>query len=136
MKKATSTIIASLGLLIMFSSCSRETKDEKFRRDFRQFTERECPKEMDPYTRQDSVAYDIPSRTLTFYYTVKGDLDNDTIYTNELTDPFREMLLKDLKSSIQLKQYKDEGITFRHNYRSSSTGETLLEIAFTSEDYQ
>lgn len=128
--------IACIGAMIVCGSCKRETKNEKFKRDFELFTQKECPKFMDACTRMDSVCYDIKSRTLTEYYTVSDKLDVDSIYTDEqLISTFNETLLKGLKSSIQLKQYKDEGITFRYTYRSLSTGKTRLELTFTPEDY-
>lgn len=129
--------IACLGILVAFSACKRETKDEKFKRDFELFTQKDCPKLMDPCTRMDSVCYDIGSRTMTEYYTVMSDLDVDSIYANEkVMESFRETMLKGLKSSIQLKKYKDEGISFRYLYRSLSTGEVRLELIYTPEDYQ
>jgi len=129
--------IACLGILASFSACKRESKDEKFKRDFELFTQKDCPKLMDPCTRMDSVCYDIGSRTMTEYYTVMGELDDDSIYADEkVMGTYRETLQNGLKSSIQLKPYKDEGISFRYVYRSLSTGETRLELIYTPEDYQ
>ena len=121
--------------LFVCGACKRETKDEKFRRDFQQFTQKECPKFVDPCTRLDSACYDIGSRTISYHYTVQDDLDNDSIYTEELVDKFRENILKGLKNSIPMKPYKDESITFRYDYRSITTDKMLLEMTFTKEDY-
>ena len=120
---------------VMLGGCSRETKDEKFKRDFQLFTQKECPKFVDESIRMDSICYDIQDRTLTEYYTVTDRLDNDSIYTETLVEAYQEMLLKGLKNSIQWKVYKDEGITFRYDYRSATTGKVLLELTFTKEDY-
>lgn len=123
--------------LLVCGACKRETKHEKFHQDFLQFTQKECPKQIDPYTRLDSVVYNIEMRTLTEYYTVSDKLDDDSIYANgQIMSNFRETMLKGLKGSIQLKQYKDEGITFRYEYRSITTGEVKLELSFTKEDYE
>ena len=124
-------------MLLAFCACKRETKDEQFKSVFEQFTQTECPKFMDESTRMDSICYDIETRTLTEYYTVMNSLDNDSVYANEqLINSFRETMLKGLKGSIQLKRYKDEGITFRYHYRSDSTGKTRLELIYTKEDYE
>lgn len=123
------------GILLLCGACKRETKDEKFQREFQQYTQKECPKLVDPYTRLDSACYDIQSRTLSYHYTVQELLDNDTIYTEELASSFHEDILKGLKNSIQMKVYKDEGITFHYDYRSITTGKMLLELTFTKEDY-
>ena len=127
--------IVCLGAIIVFGSCRRETKDEKFKRDFEQFTEKECPKFIDPYTRLDSAIYDIESRTLSYYYSVCKELDNDILYTVEVISDFHDNVLKELKSSIQLKGYKDEGVTFHYDYRSATTGKMMLDLTFTKEDY-
>jgi hypothetical protein len=120
---------------LLFGGCKRETKDERFRREFEQFTQKECPKDVSPYTRMDSIAYDIDRRTLTEYYTVSGELDIDTLYTEEVVEEFSKNLLKELKGSLPLKPYKDEGINFAYLYRSITTDKVILEITFTPEDY-
>ena len=120
---------------LLLASCQRETKDEKIRRDFRNLTEKECPKDVDPYTSMDSVVYDIPTRTLSYYYSVREMLDDESLYTEEVVNLHREKVQKDLKSSIQMKSYKDQGITFRYEYRSVTSGKVLLDLSFTKEDY-
>ena len=126
--------ILCFGILLL-GSCKRETKDERFRREYEQFTLKECPKDMNPYTRMDSICYDIKSRTLTEYYTVSDFLDDDSLYTEEVIEDYRTNLLKELKGSIQMKPYKDESINFSYLYRSITSGKVLLEVTFTPEDY-
>ena len=124
------------GILFVCNACQRETKDEKFKRDFQLFTQKECPKFVDPCTRLDSACYDIASRTLSYHYTVQDILDDEAIYTEELNSAHYDDILKGLKNSIQMKPYKDEGINFRYDYRSITTGKMLLELDFTPEDYK
>jgi len=90
---------------------------------------------MDEYTTMDSCTFSIPKRTFYYDYTVKGGLDVDTLYSQELYDIFRDQLLKDIKSSIQLKSYKDAGITFCYRYRSQRSGKLLMQQKFTKKDY-
>lgn len=132
-KKLTASV--ALCALIICGACKQETKDEKFKKDFEQFTLKECPKEIDLFIQLDSANYDIKSRTLNYHYTLEEELDHDTIYDEKTKDLFHENILKSLKTSIQLKPYKDEGITFRYIYRSNTTGQTLLELTFTAEQY-
>ena len=125
------------GTLLALCACKRETKDERFRREFQQFTQKECPKLIDENTRMDSICYDIDIRTLSEYYTVMNELDVDAIYADgQLMSTFRESMLKGLKGSLPMTAYKDESITFRYVYRSASTGKTRLELTFTPEDYE
>ena len=127
--------ILSLCILLVCGACKRETRDEKFQRDFQEFTLKECPKFVDPCTRLDSAHYDTESRTLSYFYTVQDLLDDDSLYTEDLIETFHDDILKGLKGSLQLKPYKDESITFRYAYRSISTGKVLLDLTFTPEDY-
>lgn len=126
---------ACIGAIFVFGSCKRETKDEKFKHDFEQFTQKECPKFVDPCTRLDSACYDIENRTLSYHYTVQDMLDDEEIYTEETNNAFHDDILKGLKNSIQMKPYKDEGITFRYDYRSITTGKMLLVLTYSPEDY-
>lgn len=129
------TAIVALCTLIVCGACKQETKDEQFKKEFEQFTQKECPKYVDLCILLDSTIYDIKSRTLNYHYTLEDELDHDTIYDEKAKNLFHENILKSLKTSIQHKPYKDEGITFRYIYRSNSTGKTLLELTFTAEQY-
>ena len=132
-RKALAVAIA--GLLLACGACRRETRDEKIRRDFMEFTQKECPKFVDPYTCLDSAGYDIGNKTLSYHYTVKDTLDNESLYTDDLISIFHDNVQKEQKGSLPMKPYKDEGITFRYLYRSATTGKMLLELTFTPEDY-
>lgn len=128
--------IAFCGILFAFFACKRETKDESWKRIFEQYTEKECPKFVDPCTRLDSASYDIETRTLSYFYTVQDELDNESIYSNEdMTSSFHDTILKGLRGSLQMKPYKDEGITFCYDYYSISSGKKLFNLTFTPEDY-
>lgn len=126
--------IMCLGAFLL-GGCKRETKDERFKREYEQFTRKECPKEVASCIRMDSICYDIESRTLTEYYTFTGNLDTDSFYTEKVVDEYRKGLLKELKGSLQMKPQKDEGINFSYKYHSDTTGKLLFEMAFTPEDY-
>ena len=120
---------ACLGAMIFMTACQRETIDEKFKRECKQFTEKECPKEIVSGVRLDSLCYDIESRTRSEHYTIEGSPDEDAVST------LHDIILNELKSSLQLKPYKDEGVTFRYDYRSITTGKMLLVLTYSPEDY-
>lgn len=127
--------IFCLGAILIFSGCKRETKDERFKRECEQFTQKECPMEMYPGVNLDSLCYDTDNRIRSEYYTVEADFGSDSIFSKETLATLHDALLKDVKSSIQLKPYKDEGITFRYVYISSSSKQTIFEMSFTPKDY-
>ena len=131
----TKILVVLAAATLLLCACRRETKDEKFRREYVEFTQKECPKDVNECTRMDSICYDIGSRTLTEYYTVWGLLDVDSLYTDDVLATLHDDILKSLKSSIHLKPYKDEGISFRYHYRSRSTGRKLVELVYTRDEY-
>ena len=63
-------------------------------------------------------------------------LDNELLFTDELIDEFQGNVLKELKSSIAMRNYKEMGITFHYDYHSQSSGKMLLELDFTPDDYR
>ena len=77
MKKINTTLL--LGALLGFCACHFESFDERCAREAREYTEKQCPRRMDQYTLMDSLTYDDHSRTLNYYYTLEGVLDNDTV---------------------------------------------------------
>lgn len=136
MQKNKVLIAAFLGTMIAAGACRRETKDEQVRRVFMEYTQKECPKFIDPYTRLDSARYDIAEKTLSYHYTVTDSLDDEQIFTEELINEFQNNVQKELKSSIAMRTYKEMGITFHYDYHSQSTGKMLLELNFTPDDYR
>jgi len=130
------SVILLAGVLFICNACKRETKDERFRREFQELTLKECPKMLDESTRLDSASYNIENRTLCYHYTILGSSDDESVYANEkVITEYRNNILKGLKGSIQLKRYKDEGITFCYEYRSNKTGKKVIVFSFTQEDY-
>ncbi len=121
--------------VISFTACKRETIEQKMYRETAESSRKNCPQEMDAYTTLDSMSYDMSSRTMNYFYTVHDELDNDTLYSQDVIDDFSDKLLSNIKSSISLKGYKKEGIAFHYLYYSKSKGDVLLEYSFTKEDY-
>ena len=122
--------------ILVFAGCKKQTLEEQFYEDARQFTLKNCPKKIDNYTTLDSCTFSIPQRTYFYNYTVRDDLDVDSLYTQELHDLFREQLLSDIKNSINLKGCKDAGVTFCYKYHSNRSGKVLMLQKFTKKDYK
>ena len=136
MKKNTIIrILAIASFVTFFISCKRTTFDDKISVDTKEFTQKNCPQELDSYTRMDSMSYDRKSRTINYYYAVKDLPDVDSIYTESTIEDFRSDLLEDIRTSIPLKEHKEEGISFRYVYVSSTRGNVLMDITLTKEDY-
>ena len=125
---------ALLAMLALVSGC-KESTDSKFEREATEATQKNCPVEIDRYTTLDSISYDRSQKTYSYHFTVKNELDLDSLYTDDVVKDLHDTYLKDIKNSIQMKGLKDAGVTIMHVYRSQQTGDTLMLFRFTKEDY-
>ena len=119
MKKINTTLL--LGALLGFCACHFESFDERCAREAREYTEKQCPRRMDQYTLMDSLTYDDHSRTLNYYYTLEGVLDNDTVMNAQSCESLKDLLRKNVVNSVDLKSYKEKGISFSYYYYSKAS---------------
>ena len=105
--------IASVSILL-FASCNFESFEKRCAREAEEYTTRHCPRRMNKYTVMDSLTFNPETKTFGYYYTLEGDLDNDSIITNEIADSFREQLKKELINSVELKAYKEAKEVIEH----------------------
>ena len=134
--KKISPFSVLFAVLTLMSACKYETYFDKIQRQAKEYTELKCPYHIDEYTIMDSKEFSIEDTTLIFNYTVRDKLDDKSIYTSLLIEEFREKTLMSLKGDLSSKAMKEKGIKFSYRYRSESSGETLLDITFTREDYE
>lgn len=123
-------------LSLMVSACDFEDFDKRSEREAKEFTEKQCPRKVDKFTTLDSMIYDIPTKTLEYYYTLSGDLDNDSIFTLGIWNDFQQMLLEDVTNSVELKRYKEHNVNFSYRYFSEKTRKLKYEAYFSQEDYK
>ena len=130
------TGIVLTAALLLFGSCHRVSRYEKIAREARELTRKQCPFDVDPYTRLDSFTFDASTLRYYYNYTVWGMLDNDSIFTPEACERFRRQTIDEIRSSIQLLGYKEAGLTLVYRYYSTSEpGHLIAEFPFTKEDY-
>lgn len=125
-----------LCLSALMLSCNYESFEKRCMREAKEYTMKYCPKRMNDYTMMDSLTFDQTSNSLCYYYSLEGILDNDSIFSPDVTDTFTEQIKKELTNSVELKAYKEKDINFCYLYISKSTGKTLYRVNFTPEDYQ
>ncbi len=125
-------LLGIFGLLLL-ASC-QESMDERCARECREYTEKKCPVLITEGVTIDSLIYTPQSRTLTYYFTAGGVLDNpEKLRQSDL----RNMLLKELKNSTNMKVYKEAGYNFGYVYFSAKNkGTRLFEATFLKKDYQ
>ena len=122
-------------VLLALGACRHTSRLERFAREAQSFTEKQCPFNVDEYTRMDSTTFDIDTRRYYYNYTVNGILDDASVYTPEQGQRYRDMTLEEIRSSIQLRGYKEAGLTLVFRYYSEQSGRLLAEYEFTKEDY-
>jgi hypothetical protein len=127
------TIFIALTLAFTLTGCKKQTFEDRVIADVEHFNTKEAPKHMDVYTTLDSMNYDKSTQTIGYYYTVNGIADDVELFP---AAPFRQQLLQNVRSSLQLKPHKEHGCNFRYCYLSQTTGRPLLDVTFTPEDYK
>lgn len=118
------------GLWLM-ASCQRQSFDEAVAAEVERFNTQEAPKRMEDVMTQDSMSYDIASRTLTYFYTVEGV--GEELFP---ADQLKEQILQNIRASITLKTHKEHDVTFRYHYTGRASQKVLLDAVFTPEDYK
>lgn len=128
--KPLSFLFAVLGLA-MFAGC-QESFDARLTREAREITQKHCPKEPEPGTRLDSVSYEAATRTITFWYSLSA---NNEAALKDKGALMHEMIARQLRSDIDYKACKDEGIDFRYVYRSQTSGSLVYETRVKKDEY-
>lgn len=122
-------------LALLLFGCGRKSFEEQIADQLQEFTEKQCPQQMDEFTTLDSMNYHQPTNTIHYYYTFSGKLDNKDILSEGVLEDFQEEMLIKLRDDLKLKQEKEHGITFAYHYLSQMTKKPLVEFIFTKENY-
>ena len=112
-----------------------ESFEDRCRREAREFTEKQCPRAVDKFILLDSMTFTEDPVGFAYHYRVSGELDNPDLLTDAQMEQFRQQLLKNVRTDISLKQYKEKGFTFGYYYTSASTGKPFTQAVFGPEDY-
>ncbi len=133
MKQFSKSLMILAGAFLL-ASC-HESLEDRAAREAKEFTEKQCPSPVRDNTRTDSLTFDKESKTICYWYTLCGAADNaDAI--NKDKEHLTSVLLDGVKSSTDLKAYKDAGFKVRFVYHSEKTPQQrLLDVTFTEKDY-
>lgn len=129
-------LLCGVAVLMSATGCRRASRDEALMHEAQTFTRNECPKRIDRFTVMDSMTYAPESRTMTYSYTIDGDLDNAELYTASFLEQFRSDMVRDVKNSIALRRMKENRLTFVYRYVSQSTGLERVVVGISAEDYE
>ncbi len=122
-----------MATVLMMVAC-QETMDERCARECRDYTKKNCPSLITENVTIDSLVFQKSTRTLIYYYTVAGVIDDaEQLKKYNL----RGELLKELKNSTTMKTYKEAGYHFRYVYYSTkNSGTKVFDTTFRQKDYQ
>lgn len=121
------------GLLI--TACTGITPEEYAKQQAKAFTEKNCPSPVKNDIRTDSLVFEENTRTLHYYYSLFGDLDNPDSLKGR-GDGMRDRMLQSLKKAGNMDEFKKAEMNFKYTYHSSSKPDTVLfEAVFRPSEY-
>lgn len=129
--------ILLLAAVVMLCAC-HQTLDERIEKETQDYTRKECPKRLDPYTVLDSLTYTFNDsmRVHACYYSLSDMLDTDSVYNSDVVEGFRENVLNDIRTNLNYRRLREHGVTFAYHYRSATNPEKeYVQLTFTPEDY-
>ncbi|MBR1378610.1 MAG: hypothetical protein IJ557_05700 [Bacteroidaceae bacterium] len=130
------TTCLALALIVLLSSC-QESKRERFEREAREWTKKNCPRpEFEDIIILDSlVCHNDGNNDYVYCYSVKADsimLEQ----MEQMHEQLKESLLMAVRNSVDLRHVKEEGLNIVYAYYNAETREKVSEFRFTTEDYR
>lgn len=120
---------------VLLASC-HESLADKAARQCREFTEKNCPRQLQNGMVYDSLTFDRQTQTIHYWYTISGKADNAELIKRQ-RQSLRSTLLESIKEDVQSVKYKDAGFGFAITCHSAkSPTEVLLDEHFTVKDYK
>ena len=118
---------------IMLTAC-QESLEDRCAREAREYTEKKCPTLVIKDVTLDSLSFDKATHTMKYYYTLGGVLDDSAALKKH---NLKAALLKELKNTTSMQQYKDAGYNFRYTYFShKQPGKKLFDVVYREKDYR
>lgn len=131
MKRIALFFVAAL----IMTGCNKITPEEYAKQQAKAFTEKNCPSPVKNNIRTDSLVYEENTRTLHYYYSFFGPMDNPDSLKGR-GDGMRERMLEALKRTGSNEEFKKAEMNFKYTYHSSSKPDTVLyEVTFRPSEY-
>ena len=121
--------------LLLLAAC-QEKKLDRFERETREYTERNCPKQVDAITVLDSMVFhNDGSLNYIYYYTVTLTDEQRETFIGKLDD-IKDGVAKGLRNSIEVKAMKEAGLNFVYVYRDAASGKLVAKYTVTRKEYE
>ena len=126
-----------ISLMVMLLVSCQEKRARRFEREAREFTETNCPQQMDAMTCLDSMVYvpDEQGGELIQYYSLKLTSEQRAEMMNKLGE-INDVNLRIVRNSIPFTKYREAGVSFTFIYRDATVGDKIVEYHFAKEDYE
>lgn len=134
--KVKHALFITLSGTFMLAACQKTSFEERVEKEVSEFNQRDAGRRIDEYTIMDSMSFDASTLTLGYHYTLEGEADDSTLITGELRQKNRESLLGNIRGSIAMREYKEQGCTFLYVYSSRRTGMVMMKEEISPKDYR
>ena len=125
------TIMLAAAALAL-SAC-QESLEDRAAREAKEYTEKNCPVQINEAIVTDSMTFDKQTLTLHYYLSVKGPADTTAIANSEI----KEDMIKALRGTTSVRPYKEAGYNFMYTFHSTKhPGKKLFETNITKNDYK
>ncbi|MBR1427832.1 MAG: hypothetical protein IJ582_02225 [Prevotella sp.] len=115
-----------------FLAACHESLEERAARECKEYTEKYCPAPISNEVVNDSMVYEKASRTVHYYYSLRGIADTTALDPKKA----RAEMLEAVKNSTELKAYKEAGFNLQYTYYSTKhPGKKMFDLLFTPKDY-
>lgn len=132
-KKMKKIIVAACLVVLGLTSC-QQAKQKVFEI-ASQEVNKQCPMTIDEMTRMDSTSYSGGDNTFTYYYSLTGAADDPQI-AEATQKQLTENLPGIIKSTDDLKMYREMEVTMLYVYLSDKTHEELFRVKVTPDMYK
>lgn len=112
-------------LLLAMTGC-QEGIDDRVAREVKEHTLKTCPLEIAHGLTNDSITFDRRTRTVSYHFTMRGELDGVAIDSVAAGQRLAHLVA----NATNLRVYKQAGIAFRYIYYSESDGRVVLDCTF------
>lgn len=121
--------------LIAFGLTSCQQAKQKVFEIASQEVNKQCPMTIDEMTRMDSTSYTGGDNTFTYYYSLTGAADDPQI-AEATQKQLTENLPGIIKSTDDLKLYREMDVTMLYVYMSDKTHKELFRVKVTPDMYK
>lgn len=124
-------IIITMASVFALSGCNNHRSPARKFIQLAEKTNQSCPTRINETITLDSTRYNDKSNTVSYFYSVTGELDNPA-YMNARYATFKQALQDAIDNSVDMEEYRNYGTTIRYIYFSGTDKKQLAEFTFTS----